>query len=61
MLVLNPADGTYHGPGPGEVFVNKGLGRTLRKVSEQGKKGFYEGETADAIVAREFCNPSGRF
>jgi len=39
------------GPEPGEIFCNPGLARTLRKVAEGGKKAFYEGEIAEAIVA----------
>jgi gamma-glutamyltranspeptidase/glutathione hydrolase len=37
------------GPEPGELFRNPGLGRTLRKISEGGKKAFYEGEIAESI------------
>lgn len=36
---------------PGDRFVQKELAKTLRRISEQGIKGFYEGETADLIVA----------
>jgi gamma-glutamyltranspeptidase/glutathione hydrolase len=39
------------GPNPGEIFRNPGLARTLRLVAEGGKRAFYEGEIADAIVA----------
>lgn len=39
------------GPQPGEVFCNKGLARTLKKVAESGKRAFYEGEIAEAIAA----------
>ncbi len=39
------------GPAAGEIFRNTGLARTLRKVAEGGKKAFYEGEIAEAIVA----------
>jgi len=36
---------------PGERFVQKDLAATLRRIAEQGSKGFYEGHTADLIVA----------
>ncbi|SEG29994.1 gamma-glutamyltransferase 1 Threonine peptidase. MEROPS family T03 [Marinobacterium lutimaris] len=35
----------------GERFVQKDLAATLKRIAEQGVKGFYEGETADLIVA----------
>jgi gamma-glutamyltranspeptidase / glutathione hydrolase len=38
------------GPRPGEIFRNPGLARTLRMVAEGGKKAFYEGPVAEAIV-----------
>ena len=38
-------------PRAGERFRNPGLARTLRRVSTSGTRGFYEGETADAILA----------
>ncbi len=39
------------GPNPGEIFRNPGLARTLAKVAKGGKKAFYEGEIAEAIVS----------
>lgn len=39
------------GPNPGEIFRNPGLARTLAKVAQGGKKAFYEGEIAEAIVS----------
>ncbi len=39
------------GPNPGEIFRNPGLARTLRRIAEDGKKAYYEGEIAEAIVA----------
>jgi gamma-glutamyltranspeptidase/glutathione hydrolase len=39
------------GPGPGEIFRNPGLGRTLRSVAEGGKSAFYTGDIGAAIVA----------
>jgi gamma-glutamyltranspeptidase/glutathione hydrolase len=38
------------GPKPGEVFRNRGLGRTFRAVAEGGKEAFYNGEIGRAIV-----------
>jgi gamma-glutamyltranspeptidase / glutathione hydrolase len=44
-------------PQPGEIFHNRGLARTLRRVAEGGKAAFYEGEIAEAIVAAlKACN-----
>lgn len=50
---LNGAEMTLdgRGPNPGELFRNPGLARTLRAVAEGGKKAFYEGAIAEAIVA----------
>lgn len=39
------------GPKPGEIFRNPGLACTLRTIAEGGKKAFYEGEIAEAIVS----------
>jgi gamma-glutamyltranspeptidase/glutathione hydrolase len=39
------------GPNPGEIFRNPGLARTLKVIAEGGKKAFYEGEVAEAIVS----------
>ncbi|WP_120785201.1 gamma-glutamyltransferase [Marinobacterium aestuarii] len=36
----------------GERFVQKDLAATLKRIAAQGVKGFYEGETADLIVAQ---------
>lgn len=38
-------------PQPGEVFRQPELADTLQRIAEQGRKGFYEGETARLIVA----------
>ncbi|UTW12469.1 gamma-glutamyltransferase [Marinobacterium rhizophilum] len=43
-------DGSFYEPG--ELFVQKDLAATLKRIAEQGVKGFYEGETADLIVAQ---------
>jgi len=43
------ADGSFYQPG--ELFVQKDLAATLRRISRQGERGFYEGRTANLIVA----------
>ena len=35
----------------GDTLVQKDLAKTLRLIRDQGAKGFYEGETADLIIA----------
>jgi len=37
-------------PRPGEIYVNRALGRTLRQIAETGSSAFYEGE-----IAAELC------
>ncbi len=39
-------------PPKGSMFKNPELAITLRRISDKGPKGFYEGSTADAIVAQ---------
>ena len=36
---------------PGDLWVQKDLASTLRRISSKGRAGFYEGKTADLIVA----------
>ncbi len=38
-------------PRPGELFTNHDLARSLRLIAAHGASGFYEGPTADAILA----------
>ncbi|MEA5428508.1 gamma-glutamyltransferase [Arcicella lustrica] len=35
----------------GEILIQKDLAKTLRLIQEQGRKGFYEGETAKLLLA----------
>lgn len=42
-------DGSFYEPG--ELFVQKDLAATLRRISEKGAKEFYEGQTAELLVA----------
>ncbi len=50
--VLNGVELTIDGRGPqaGEIFRNPGLARTMRTIAEGGKKAYYEGSIAEAIV-----------
>src|SRR5262247_2410052 len=44
-------------PAPGEIFVNKNLANTLKKIAQQGPDVFYRGEIAAKIV--KFANEEG--
>ncbi len=35
----------------GDVIVQKDLAETLKRIQKEGKKGFYEGKTADLLIA----------
>lgn len=37
-------------PAEGEIFVNKNMAETLKRIAKYGKDGYYKGPTADAIV-----------
>ncbi len=49
--MIADADG-WHAPAEGEVFINKPLAATLRKIAAGGRDAFYKGETAKKIVDR---------
>ncbi len=42
-------DGNFYEPG--DLYVQHELAETLKRIAQNGAKGFYEGETADLIVA----------
>ena len=44
-------EGRYRPPREGELFRRPGLARALRKLGREGRRGFYEGEVAAAVVA----------
>ncbi len=50
---LNGSELTLEGraPKPGEIFKNPGLARTFRKIAGEGKRAFYQGEIAEAILS----------
>ncbi|KAI9813286.1 MAG: hypothetical protein M1827_004228 [Pycnora praestabilis] len=45
----NAKDGC-RAPLPGELFKNTNLAKTFRRLAEEGKKGFYEGFVAEALI-----------
>lgn len=47
--IFYKADGSYYEPG--DLFIQKELAATLRRISENGIKEFYEGKTAEFLVA----------
>ena len=45
----NAPDG-YRAPRAGEIFQNASLANTFRTLAKEGKKGFYSGRIAEAII-----------
>ena len=43
------ADGNFYEPG--DIYIQTDLAETLKRISQQGTKGFYEGKTAEMIVS----------
>jgi gamma-glutamyltranspeptidase / glutathione hydrolase len=54
----NARDGC-RAPGPGEIMKNPTLANTFRRLAENGKNGFYEGEVAEQIV--KACKDRGSY
>lgn len=54
--IFYKADGGYYEPG--ELFVQKDLAATLKRIAEQGAREFYQGKTAELLV-REMQNHGG--
>ena len=42
-------DGSFYEPG--DIYIQPDLAKTLERIAQKGTQGFYEGETADLIVA----------
>jgi gamma-glutamyltranspeptidase/glutathione hydrolase len=47
--IFYKADGSYYEPG--DLFIQKDLAATLKRISQNGIKEFYEGKTAELLVA----------
>ena len=47
--IMYKEDGSYYEPG--EVWRQRDLAKTLKRIRNQGRDGFYKGETADKLVA----------
>jgi gamma-glutamyltranspeptidase/glutathione hydrolase len=47
--IFYKADGSYYEPG--DRFIQKDLAQTLRRISEKGGSEFYQGKTAELLVA----------
>lgn len=54
LLAYGPSARTYladgRPPQTGELFRNKGLAASLRRIADSGRNGFYRGVTAEAIL-----------
>ena len=48
------ADGAFYQAG--ELFVQKDLAATLKRISNKGRDGFYSGKTADLLIAKMRSN-----
>src|SRR5665647_503964 len=44
----------------GDILIQKDLANTLKRIRDNGAKGFYEGETAKLIVCLLYTSPSPR-
>lgn len=49
LKIFYKADGSYYEPG--ELFVQKDLAATLKRIAASGAREFYEGQTAELLVA----------
>ena len=49
-MLLDDRTKQHRAPAMGEIFKNPGLAKTLEAVAAKGKKGFYRGWVADALV-----------
>ena len=54
--IFYKADGSFYEPG--DVFIQKDLAETLKRISRHGAREFYEGKTAELLV-REMQNHGG--
>ena len=56
VKIFYKPDGSFYEPG--DLFVQKDLAATLRRIAERGTKEFYEGRTAELLV-REMAEHGG--
>jgi gamma-glutamyltranspeptidase/glutathione hydrolase len=49
-MLKQDADGSYHAPQEGQMFKNPFLAETFKSLAKDGKKGFYTGRIAEAII-----------
>ncbi|CAG8983727.1 hypothetical protein HYALB_00006296 [Hymenoscyphus albidus] len=50
LLKEDPVSKGLRGPRPGEIFKNPNLAKIFRALAKDGKKGFYTGRIAEAII-----------